>query len=186
MKSHRKLSKYCSIHGKNREIFGPYNLNTRKKQYLRCLKPKLLGLVWFRNWSGGMEGMAPLPTHPHPAQCLRPWIVSIVEKNFGGRRSFQSVVPLSILDLAWGGAIYDIALPCKEPCNKNLRYFCLSIYLYISIVIPSLPVHFIKLHKDKCKLKSLFLHFFLVPQRVLWRPLGLYFLSLRTGRVKFR
>ena len=31
MKSHRKLSKYCSIHGKNREIFGPYNIWTLVK-----------------------------------------------------------------------------------------------------------------------------------------------------------
>ena len=28
MKSCRKLSKNCSIHGKNREIFGPYNFWT--------------------------------------------------------------------------------------------------------------------------------------------------------------
>ena len=49
--SRRKLSKYCSTHGKNPQIFGPYHFWTIEKAISLCLKLKLLDLVWFGNSS---------------------------------------------------------------------------------------------------------------------------------------
>ena len=59
MKSCHKLSKNCSIHVKNRGIFGPYNLWTTIKNN----KPDVWNwnywtFFWFGSWSG--EAMVPL------------------------------------------------------------------------------------------------------------------------------
>ena len=54
MKSCRKLSKNCSIHGKNREISGPYNFLepvTKTETIGPCLVQKL-------KW-GAMDPLAP-------------------------------------------------------------------------------------------------------------------------------
>lgn len=54
------VQKY-TIHGKNREISGPYNFWTLIKSSIRDLKLKLLDLVWFVNCVGG-----PWPPTPSP------------------------------------------------------------------------------------------------------------------------
>ena len=87
MKSCRKLSKNCSIHGKNREIFGPYNFWTPIKSNIPD--------VW--NWNfwtlfgseievgggGGMDPLAPPVATPLLVHSVPPKkkILSITAKD---------------------------------------------------------------------------------------------------------
>ena len=70
MKSCHKLSKNCSIHGKNHEIFGPYNFWTPVKTIALMFETETVGPFLVRKLKWGGHGLRGSPSGYAPVSVL--------------------------------------------------------------------------------------------------------------------